>query len=285
MRSRRSGSKPAGRVPAAIERPERDRALRETLEHEDSRASPRWARSMAPTMRSSAKPAPAPMRTVPGHQPMCNHALARGVRPRSISRLDSCSPGYGTISASSRSSAPVSASFTQAAAQLHVSQPVVSRTPDLERSLGVSLFDRTTRSVRLTPEGSELLAVAADLLDRTENAMERFASYCRATRVDRDRRAAVGRRRVASHHPRDVPRFASRHPVPHPGRHDDRGDTTRAHRQGRLRHRRTATPAPGTRRGRARPGPSRRGVSEKEHHPPNEDGHLAKLWPSSRSSR
>ena len=60
---------------------------------------------------------------------------------------------------------------------------MVSRTVrDLERSLGVSLFDRTTRSVRLTPEGSELLAVAADLLDRTENAMERFASYCRGER-------------------------------------------------------------------------------------------------------
>ena len=71
-------------------------------------------------------------------------------------------------------------SFTRAADELHVSQPVVSRTVrELERSLGVDLFVRTTRSVVLTPEGAELYTVVTDLLDRFDSALDRFASYCR----------------------------------------------------------------------------------------------------------
>jgi DNA-binding transcriptional LysR family regulator len=71
-------------------------------------------------------------------------------------------------------------SFTRAADELHVSQPVVSRTVrELERSLGVELFTRTTRSVTLTPEGAELFDIVTDLLDRFDTALDRFASYCR----------------------------------------------------------------------------------------------------------
>jgi DNA-binding transcriptional LysR family regulator len=72
-----------------------------------------------------------------------------------------------------------SRSFTRAAEELHVSQPVVSRTVrELERSLGADLFTRTTRSVSLTPQGEELLDLAGDLLDRFERTMDRFAAYC-----------------------------------------------------------------------------------------------------------
>jgi DNA-binding transcriptional LysR family regulator len=71
-------------------------------------------------------------------------------------------------------------SFTRAAEELHVSQPVVSRTVrELERSLGVDLLVRTTRSVSLTAQGEELLDLAGDLLDRVDRTMERFAAYCR----------------------------------------------------------------------------------------------------------
>ena len=69
------------------------------------------------------------------------------------------------------------ASFTRAAEELHVSQPVVSRTVrDLERSLGCRPLrsGRPDRS-RLTPEGAELFAIATDLLDRFDNALDRFA--------------------------------------------------------------------------------------------------------------
>jgi len=73
-----------------------------------------------------------------------------------------------------------SRSFTRAAEELHVSQPVVSRTVrELERSLGVELFTRTTRSVALTPQGEELLSLAGDLVERFDRTMDRFAAYCR----------------------------------------------------------------------------------------------------------
>jgi DNA-binding transcriptional LysR family regulator len=59
------------------------------------------------------------------------------------------------------------ASFTRAATELHVSQPVVSRSIDrLEKSLGVKLFERTTRNVRLTPAGDAFLSEAASIVDR-----------------------------------------------------------------------------------------------------------------------
>lgn len=51
--------------------------------------------------------------------------------------------------------------FTAAAEYLHVSQPALSRVVRLaEESLGVRVFDRDTRSVRLTPEGEELIPIA-----------------------------------------------------------------------------------------------------------------------------
>ena len=71
-------------------------------------------------------------------------------------------------------------SFTRAAERLHVSQPVVSRTVrELERSLGVTLLVRTTRTVELTPHGEALLEITQDLLGRFDRAMDRFIAYCR----------------------------------------------------------------------------------------------------------
>lgn len=47
--------------------------------------------------------------------------------------------------------------FREAAARLNVAQPAISRAVrNLELSLGCALFTRTTRSVRLTPEGAAL---------------------------------------------------------------------------------------------------------------------------------
>ncbi|MGX6449858.1 LysR family transcriptional regulator, partial [Patulibacter sp. S7RM1-6] len=70
------------------------------------------------------------------------------------------------------------ASFTAAAADLHLSQSALSRAiNEAERTLGVRLFHRTTRSVRPTPEGEELVRLAADLLDEHERGLRRFARF------------------------------------------------------------------------------------------------------------
>jgi DNA-binding transcriptional LysR family regulator len=55
--------------------------------------------------------------------------------------------------------------FTRAAARLHVAQPSVSQQiKTLERELAVTLFDRSNRTVALTPAGSEILPLATQLL-------------------------------------------------------------------------------------------------------------------------
>ncbi|HEX2891488.1 LysR family transcriptional regulator [Vineibacter terrae] len=55
-------------------------------------------------------------------------------------------------------------SFSRSAAELRVSQPWLStRIRQLEERLGCNLFERTTRRIRLTPEGDQLLAAAEAL--------------------------------------------------------------------------------------------------------------------------
>src|SRR5215469_13708544 len=62
-------------------------------------------------------------------------------------------------------------SFTRAARKLYLSQPALSRQiSDLERSLGVKLFDRTTRQVTLTPGGIAFLEEARAAISHSERA-------------------------------------------------------------------------------------------------------------------
>jgi LysR family transcriptional regulator, carnitine catabolism transcriptional activator len=66
-----------------------------------------------------------------------------------------------------------SLSFARACEQLHLSQPALSLAiRDLERALGGRLFSRTTRQVRLTPEGADLLPLAEQLLADWERVGE-----------------------------------------------------------------------------------------------------------------
>lgn len=61
--------------------------------------------------------------------------------------------------------------FGRAAERLRIGQPPLSRTiKHLERELGVTLFDRTTRSVRLTPAGQALVTPAREVLEAVRRA-------------------------------------------------------------------------------------------------------------------
>jgi DNA-binding transcriptional LysR family regulator len=70
-------------------------------------------------------------------------------------------------------------SFTSAALRLHITQPQLSlRIKNLESQIGFRLFERTSRSVRLTKEGAQLLSHAKRLLQNAES-LERHAEGIR----------------------------------------------------------------------------------------------------------
>ncbi|GGD00849.1 LysR family transcriptional regulator [Undibacterium terreum] len=77
----------------------------------------------------------------------------------------------------------LSLNFRQAAEQLHMSQPPLSRAIKLlEQRLGVQLFERNTQGVALTRAGADLLPKAQQilgLLDEAENSLMRQQGMAR----------------------------------------------------------------------------------------------------------
>jgi DNA-binding transcriptional LysR family regulator len=76
--------------------------------------------------------------------------------------------------------------FGRAAQRLHMTQPPLTQAiAQLEKTLGVRLFDRTKRSVRLTAVGYTLLPLARDLLQRARDltALARAAGVGEAGRL------------------------------------------------------------------------------------------------------
>lgn len=67
-------------------------------------------------------------------------------------------------------------SFAAAAERLYATQSAISmRVRELERDLGVDLFDRSHRKVRLTPKGRELMEYAIRILDLSTEMQHRIS--------------------------------------------------------------------------------------------------------------
>ena len=82
-------------------------------------------------------------------------------------------------------------SVSAAAARLHMTQPPLSQAiANLERTLGLRLFDRRQRRVQLTPAGAALLPQVLDLIDRAQ-ALPAQARAAAAGEVGRLRLAFV----------------------------------------------------------------------------------------------
>ena len=103
------------------------------------------------------------------------------------------------------------ASFTQAAALLHTTQPALSaRIRELETALDVRLFDRSTRSVRLTQAGEDLLPIVEQVLADLGSVVEQARDVA-ARKTGRVTLAALPS--VASGLlPAAIARFRRRHP-------------------------------------------------------------------------
>jgi len=75
------------------------------------------------------------------------------------------------------------ASFSEAASKLGISQPSLSETVKrVEEELGVRVFERTTRSLSLTPEGEHAVAVAREAVRDFRLALESIADRTQGRR-------------------------------------------------------------------------------------------------------
>ena len=62
--------------------------------------------------------------------------------------------------------------FRAAAEKLSATQPAISRIASLESDLGVRLFDRDVRGIKLTAKGRELLSHAERMLQMRRDMQE-----------------------------------------------------------------------------------------------------------------
>jgi LysR family glycine cleavage system transcriptional activator len=77
-----------------------------------------------------------------------------------------------------------SGSFTQAAQKLCLTQSAVSRQiQQLESHFGVTLFVRSSRSIRLTPQGEQVLASARNILEQLKALEDRLNPQNRPFRI------------------------------------------------------------------------------------------------------
>ncbi|MGH7126608.1 MAG: LysR substrate-binding domain-containing protein, partial [Stellaceae bacterium] len=100
-------------------------------------------------------------------------------------------------------------SFTRAADELHVTQAAVShQVKTLEQRLGVKLFRRLPKSLRLTDEGQALLPDLRDAFERMSRAINRVTSAQGAAALSVSTLTTFALTWMVSR----LPRFQARHP-------------------------------------------------------------------------
>jgi len=100
-------------------------------------------------------------------------------------------------------------SFTRAADELHVTQAAVShQVKTLEQRLGVKLFRRLPKSLRLTDEGQALLPELRDAFERIARALNRVTSAQGAAALSVTTLTTFALTWLVSR----LPRFQARHP-------------------------------------------------------------------------
>jgi DNA-binding transcriptional LysR family regulator len=100
-------------------------------------------------------------------------------------------------------------SFTRAADELHVTQAAVShQVKTLEQRLGVKLFRRLPKSLRLTDEGQALLPELRDAFERMARAINRVTSAQAASALSVSTLTTFALTWMVSR----LPRFQARHP-------------------------------------------------------------------------
>ena len=100
-------------------------------------------------------------------------------------------------------------SFTRAADELHVTQAAVShQVKTLEQRLGVKLFRRLPKSLRLTDEGQALLPELRDAFERMARAINRVTSAQSASALSVSTLTTFALTWLVSR----LPRFQARHP-------------------------------------------------------------------------
>ncbi len=107
--------------------------------------------------------------------------------------------------------------YTRAARELFVAQSTVTnRIAELEKELGVSLFDRTSRKVELTTEGGKFRIYAENVMELTESSLaeitsaKRFDNHLRIGSADSiyEGHLALQILKYRQEHPRDSLRIS-----------------------------------------------------------------------------
>ncbi|OZI60571.1 LysR family transcriptional regulator [Bordetella genomosp. 11] len=102
-------------------------------------------------------------------------------------------------------------SFSKAAARVHLSQPALSANiRRLEETIGARLFDRDTRTVALTPVGTEFVGIARGLVDSVEHGLSHIRRYATGERGTLS--LAMAPSLAASFLPDIIGAFAAAHP-------------------------------------------------------------------------